>query len=363
MNAETGAQADEDIVWQEQAAPQKDVFKESDMDSLHILPLSVIPLETSALAKAKMIKNIRLESVIELFNEAKTGSGQLRIDELDREYGWPLDRPHADRTIIRKLASLPSYDVFSLRIALREQNIPLQDNAQLQLSEGKRQELAEYMRSFTRPLIQEIYGSENLAAANADDLIALFRDPDVKRARERLELMANKLEIEVDGVPKFLEDYGDIFLSFSYYRQCLDRVTPLISDLVDSLDIIRNNWQLRHETRLLRVCDDVERRINDSLVHITGRFESFDKSSQEMWDNLSAERFRKVEKLIKSYHTTIGGVLCALTIKMRAWKRMFPEKSNIGPVKFAEFIMGELKQGLEKVEQIDAAAPMLSQLD
>jgi hypothetical protein len=39
-------------------------------------------------------------------------------------------------------------------------------------------------------------------------------------------------------------------------------------------------------------------------------FQDFDNQTQDLWDNLSAERFEQVKKLISHYHTTIGGVLC-----------------------------------------------------
>ena len=43
-----------------------------------------------------------------------------------------------------------------------------------------------------------------------------------------------------------------------------------------------------------------------------------------MWRDLTAERFRKIEALISRYHTSIGGVLCALSVKMSAWTSQFP---------------------------------------
>ena len=46
-----------------------------DRDSLHILPLSMISLETRGLQRARMIKNSRLESVVELFEGEEIGSG------------------------------------------------------------------------------------------------------------------------------------------------------------------------------------------------------------------------------------------------------------------------------------------------
>ena len=69
----------------------------------------------------------------------------------------------------------------------------------------------------------------------------------------------------------------------------------------------------------MNTCKMMSETINGLMVAITGRFENFDLSTKDMWNNISAERFRAVEKIIRSYHTTIGGVLCALSVKMNAW--------------------------------------------
>lgn len=345
------------------AEKPKETLSDVDRDSLHTLPLSIIPFETLSLRRARLIKNVRLRSVVELFEEKQTGSGQMEIADVAKEFGWPKDQPVADRDMLSKLAALHSYDVYSLRISLRDQGIAVNGIDALKLSPAKNAELTEYMAMFTRPLILQIYGGADVQIKDFDDVIALFRDPDVKKAREKLELMAEKLEIKISEVPQFLEDYGDIFLSLSYYRQCLDHLEPIITQFLESLEELRANWQLRQDANLMKTCNEIEQVINGLMAAITGRFENFDRSTKQMWDNISAERFRKVKELIESYHTTIGGVLCALSVKMDAWARLFPAKDVGGPVRRAEFIMSELKQGIENIQKIEDSAPMLSQLD
>lgn len=61
---------------------------DTDRNSLHILPLSIIPLETPALRGARMIKNVRLVSVIEVFRDQDAGSGQIDIQDIPAEMGW-----------------------------------------------------------------------------------------------------------------------------------------------------------------------------------------------------------------------------------------------------------------------------------
>ena len=79
-----------------------------------------------------------------------------------------------------------------------------------------------------------------------------------------------------------------------------------------------------------------------------------------MWDNISGERFRTVEAMIKNYHTTIGGELCSLSVKMDAWRQLFPNPRSGGPARRADFIMTEMRQGLEKIKEIEQLAPKLA---
>ena len=107
----------------------------------------------------------------------------------------------------------------------------------------------------------------------------------------------------------------------------------------------------------------MEPTINELMAAVTGRFENFERGTKHMWDNISAERFRKVEQLIKGYHTTIGGVLCSLSVKMDAWANLFPTPSVGGPGKRAEFMMSEMRQGMDNIQKIEDSAPMLSALN
>ena len=296
---------------------QKQIMEEGavsylDKDSLHILPLSIIPLETRSLRWALLIKNDRLESVVELFKDEQAGSAQLAVEDLAKMFGWPPDTDAADLTVIRELSDLPSYDVYSLRIQLRELGIAINDHADLRLSEGKSEELRSYMTVFTRPLIEQIFADDDSDVRTIDDIFGLFRDPDKKKVLARLDTIARKLGIDIEGVPKFLEDYGDIYLSLSYYRQCLDQVAPQMFEVTDSLAMLRANWQLQQDDRLMQACDFVEGALNELAADVTGRLESFERNSRDIWDNISAERFREVEKFIQSHHVIMGGTLCSL---------------------------------------------------
>ncbi len=87
------------------------VISDTDRDAMHILPLSVLPLQTPTLRRARLIKNARLQGVVEIFDDIETGSGQVDIEGLPKEFEWPESPPHPDLILMRQLGLLPSYDV------------------------------------------------------------------------------------------------------------------------------------------------------------------------------------------------------------------------------------------------------------
>ncbi len=326
---------------------------DSDMDSMFILPLSVLPLKTPSLQTARILKNSRLESAVEVFRDQQSGSGQVGVEALPMMFGWPTDKVHPDLAILRKVVLLQSYDVYSLRISLREQNIPVNDFESLRLSPEKAAELTKYMIMFTRPLTKLIYGNDSVDVNSYDDLLRLFRDPDVEKARERLLSMARSLNIEVMEVPRFLENYGDTFMSLSYFKHCLDRLAPYFSSCIDSIEEIRKHFQLRHNLSLMKTCNVIEDVVNSVSASITGRLEVFHKRAQDLWDNMSQEQFATIKGMVEREHTTIGAALCGLTVKMNAYATMFPHPQLGGPVRRADFMLGEMIQGIEAIRQIE----------
>jgi hypothetical protein len=77
-----------------------------------------------------------------------------------------------------------------------------------------------------------------------------------------------------------------------------------------------------------------------------------------MWENIDAERFRKVEALIKAHHSTIGGILCGVGSKMNAWRSKFKDPDAGGPVGRSEVIMSDIAMGLDKTLALDKASPL-----
>ena len=55
-------------------------------------------------------------------------------------------------------------------------------------------------------------------------------------------------------------------------------------------------------------------------------------------------------------------MLCSLSVKMDAWANLFPTPSVGEPGKRAEFMMSEMRQGIDNIQKIEDSAPMLAAL-
>ena len=153
-----------------------DEIRDIDRDSVHILPLMILPLTTKGLKRTRMVKNLDLKPVIEIFDDDKSGSGQMPLETLHKVFSH-VDP--SDMDILRTMSQLYSFDVFCLRIQLRNLGIEIDNADHLKLSQTKQEELAEYMKQFTQRLILEVLGSDDEQVKDYNDITALFHYPDV----------------------------------------------------------------------------------------------------------------------------------------------------------------------------------------
>ncbi len=330
---------------------------DADIDSLFHLPLSIIPLQTEGLARSRLVKNSRLHGVMELYSDREIGSGQIEIRDLPQHFKWKEGTAHPDMAVLLSVASLPSYDVYSLRRTLRSTGVVVNDFKELKLSEEKNRQLTGYMSRFTMPLIKEIYGADSKGITRFEDIIGLFKDPDMKKALARLKMMAEKLQISIDQIPQFLENYGDIFMSLSYYSHCLDRLTPLLESFIYALQDMRKSMQVRNDKALTAEMDKVEKTVTGLINFLKRTFQDFGTMSQDMWNNMTATKFEQVKTYVEDTQVKVGSVLCGLTVKMNAWVTKFPSPNSGGPGAKGEFIMTDMRQGLGDIVAIARGQP------
>jgi hypothetical protein len=324
-------------------------------DSLHILPLKIIPLETPGLQRSRLIKNVRLETVVEMFNDRTTGSGQVKIPHVPNSFESYKSEVERDLVKLLRLSQASSFDVYSLRIELRRLEVDINNHQELTLSDRKKSELTVYMKSFTHPLIQHIYGNANLDIQDVSDIIKMFASPNRDEAIKNLKMMAERLQVDLVEIPTFLEEYGDIFLSLAYFRRCIDEVVPEVQRFVEWMNEIRSSSEVTRDKRLVKTIETTGADITEISALITGRFESFDRKSKDFWTDINADTFRAIRKLITAHHVTIGGVLCGLAVKMDLWKHRFANGGG-GPNRRIDFVKSEILPGLNQIKQLEHSA-------
>ncbi|WP_299399875.1 hypothetical protein [Pelagibius sp.] len=322
-----------------------------DRDSLHILPLSIVPLVTPGLRRARLVKNAKLEGMVELFAGTHTGSGQIAPTDLPGIFEFD-SRNQKDVQLVKILSQLSSYDVYSLRVEMRRLGIEIDAHSHLRLSEPKVRELAPQMRAFTRPLVAAVYGRGQQDSENIRDLFALFMDPDAAVARRNLNRLARKLRIPVTAIPKFLEDYGDVYLSLAYYQWCLDENMVRVSDFLGSLEDLRQDTIVRQDRPLLEILKELDDKLRGVIYDVSNILEMFRLRTADMWDDMSADSFHEMEDMVIGYQTKVGGALCAVTVKMDAWTRRFPNHRACGPSRQVEFILSDLRHGLQGIQDL-----------
>jgi len=135
-------------------------------------------------------------------------------------------------------------------------------------------------------------------------------------------------------------------LSVAYYRQCMDMVQPSIQDFEYSVKEIISHPQLKQDFELVALCDRLLNKVHRLNTVASERFAVFSQSTDEMWEDINAESFLDFKTLVEANHTAIGGILCKLLVKMGSWSEKFSMRNTSSPVKRAEFIRTEMRQGL-----------------
>ncbi len=322
-----------------------------EIDSLHMLPLAMIPLRTPSLKRARLIKNAHLVGVVELFSNEVSGSGQIYPIDLPKTFDFSGEK-RRDLDIVQSLSTLGSYDVYSLRIHLRDLGIDVDREEALRLSPETEEALSRYMTVFTRPLVKAIYGDSARDDLSVQDLFQIFADPDVEAVRRRLREIAESLGVNIENIPSFLHDYGDVYLSISYYRNCLDHVKPAIADILRWVRELERGVEKSINGSSIKMCFAIGNRLKGISGDVDCVLDTFETRTGDMWTEISGERFQQMKTLVRECQSDIGTRLCAMMVKTNAWHDTFPTPRAGSPRRRAEFILSELPTGLDSLTPI-----------
>lgn len=234
-------------------------------------------------------------------------------------------------------------------------DIDFKDFGTLQLSARKRAELTQYMKVFTQPLINRIYGGGTGDVKDMSHIVQKIAQPDRREALRNLEKMANELSITIPEVPAFLERYGDVFLSLSYFRNCLDLIMVDVEAFNNWLQPVNTCHEVMVQPANVATLDMVRTDLENTTTSVVGRFEFFNHRTQDFWTNINADTFREFRDLVVGHHVSMGTVLTGLSVKMRLWKERFPNGGG-APIKRMEFVRSEVVPGLNKIREAEEAA-------
>ncbi len=326
-------------------------------DAVHLLPLEILPLETPGLKKARMVKNAQLESMVELFKEVGTGSGQVPITSLGEVFKSDPEKLKRDYEKLESIAALQSFDVYSLRIDFRRLGVEIDESSQLSLSENKKNELASQMSKFTRPLVMRIYGQSDVEQT-APDISGLFQSADKEQTLKSLNLVAEKLKVPLHEVPDFLEEYGDTFLSLSYYHNELDRITPVTRQFIKAVIEAKKSHQFKTDPQQQKMCKNIIESFEYIHTSLMQRLKKFQEMFNSIWETMEADTFYQIKSIIEQNHKSLGTVLCGLLVKMYRWQERFPN-GNPPVAKLGEFMRTEVMTGLQQIYQTEKQAEAL----
>jgi len=324
----------------------------ADKDAINRLPLANIPLSSGALKGAKLIKNARLETTVELHSDPLSGSLQVSPDKI----GDFMKTSPRDQAIIESLAGLNSFDVYSLRSNLKKLGVEVEDEEALELSEDMKDGLSIYSMEFIRPLIERIFGKARADTYTAGGLTGLFRDSDIERAKENLRVMAEKTGIPLGEIPAFLEEYSDVFLSVAYYRYGFESVSPDIERFMIWIHELRTHRDTVASPKAAALCREVEETLRFLSGSLKERLAQFQTGFEKFWGDINRASFQQMRTQIEENHASMGSVLCGVIVKMHLWKKQFPDNNIGGPVTRLKFVTTELEPGLARLRELETEA-------
>lgn len=324
----------------------------ADMDSLHRLPLGLLPLKTQALKRHSLIKNAQLNGVVELFKDGESGSGQVNPDSLPSHFNSSDPELLSDVAMLKRLAAIGSYDVYTLRVALRELDIGFENFDALKLSPEKYRELTQFMKHYTRPIIRRLFTRDGAQLDSYGSLVDYLRNPDRDTVLKELERLATDLETTVGDIPRFLENYGDTFLGFSYFRSCLTESEKRIQLFRPWTQEFLNSPMARDNPSLqIRIAKGLQA-LQEIVESVRQRFTFFDQSSSEFWENPTAESFHCLRSQITDQHASTGSVLCGLVVKFNLWNERFSTRGGSHQRRL-EFLESEILPGLNALAETE----------
>ena len=152
-------------------------------DDLHTLGLDAFDIKFQTLREARLVKNVFLETVVEFKESELASSGPMPLKQLAIEFD-ERDVSREEIKMINNLASLPSFDCYTLKRGIGPMKISLLNDQILKLSDERVGTLFDLMSRITRPLIQYLYTDDNLRIKDTSGLLSLIQNTEPLKVKD-----------------------------------------------------------------------------------------------------------------------------------------------------------------------------------
>ena len=317
------------------------------VDELHTLSLGAFDIKHQTLKEARLVKNVFLETVVEFTEAELAASGPMALKQLAIEFD-EVDVSREEIKMINNLASLPSFDCYTLKRGIGPMKISLLNDQVLKLSDEKVGTLFDLMSRITRPLIQYLYTDDNLRIKDTSGLLSLIQNTEPLKVKDRLDLVAANLEISLKELPNYLQEFGELFLSVSYFESTFREYNPKLDQfLLWAEDGVKNS-NLRNDPNAQRELTQTEQKFKELKENLDARFRFLANITQIDWQDLRSSEFKKIQREILSQQANLAIGLCGLAVKMIEWEYQFPSAGG-SPQQCLEFLSAEANTGLDNL--------------
>ena len=316
-------------------------------DNLHTLSLTAFDIKHKDLYEARLIKNVFLETVIEFIDEELAADGPMQIRELALKFD-ESDVSRDEIKMISSIAALPSFDCYTLKRGMAPLKINVNDDAIFKLSNDRKASLFDLMSRLTRPLIQYLYTDDNLRIKDTSSLLELIQNTEPLKVKDRLGSVARNLEVSLIGLPNFLQDFSELFLSVSYFESIFREYNPKLDQFLLWAEDGVMNSNLRNDPNAQREFSNVDKRFKQLKGNLDSRFRLLSNITQVDWDDLNSSEFKKIQREILSQQANLAIGLCGLSVKMIEWEKQFPSAGG-SPQQCFEFLSNEASGGLDNL--------------
>ncbi len=318
-----------------------------DQDAIHSLHATVLPIKSSHLKNAKLIKNVHLNTVVELESTETGAIESVPFDEISAHLHTD-EEADSDIAVLSEFSILPSFDCYTLGSDLARLNVTILKNLNFQLSNAKIRELSSFMGRVTVPLVKFLYGDESGKVKHSQSLAELVKDSDDEKVRNKLEGLASGLRVSLSKLPTYIEKFGEFYLSLAFFEGLFIENRPKLEQMLMWIDDAAEHPHTRNNPESQKAFSIAKGRVQYLKENLEQRFKYLNSITQVKWDRPNFTEFEEMQKAIGSQHIYLASGLCAVAVKVSEWERQFPNAGGVAE-QCLEFVLVDLIPGLDNL--------------